>query len=241
MIHCTKLSVSRQLIYLESMDPLNANLLDAVQLVQNNSANKLLEHLLTHNFSAKELEEAHLSSQSALVTGLKYQRKYIAIDSSIDVKLFITMYAKLVFEEIYRNACISMANGEIDSAKDMMAYHGTVESIYEEVFTLNQLKPIIWLWKMDISDEQWKYMTGEIKKRTDEVFRMVRKARNRSFWKKAFRRQPAIKPVHAESEPETVLARIDSSLKEMGVNLPSNSKICDSVYEGHAQFMKELE
>jgi hypothetical protein len=222
------------------MDPLNLDILDAVQLIQHNSANKLLEYLLEKDFSSNDLKDIQLSSQSALVTGLNYQRKYIAIDSSIDVKLFITMYAKLVFEEVYRNACISMAKGELDSVKDMVAYEGTVESIYESVFTLNQLKPIIWLWKMDISDEQWKCIIGEIKKRTDEVFRMVRKVHNRSFWKKAFRRQPSIKPVHAESEPEVVLARIDSSLKKMGVKLPSNSKLCNLFYKGHTQFMEEL-
>ena len=217
------------------------DIMDAVQLIQNNSANKLLEYLLENNFSTKELKDIQLSSQSALVTGLNYQRKYIAIDSSIDVKLFITTYSKLVFGEVYRNACISMDKGELNSAKNMIAYEGTVESIYEDTFTLNQLKPIVWLWKMDISDEQWKSIVGEIKRRTEEVFRMVRKARNRSFWKKAFRRQPSIKPVHAESEPETVLARIDSSLEKMGVKLPSNSKICHLVYKGHKQFMKDLD
>ena len=220
---------------------MNLDILDAVQLIQHNSANKLLETLLKNNFSTKQLKNMQLRSQSILITGLNRQRKYISIDSSIDIELFIVIYTKLVFEEIYREECISMINGEIDSTRRMIADRTTIENVYKNAFTLNELKPIIWLWKMDISDEQWKRITGEIKKYVDEAFKMARKIRNRSVWKKAFSRQSTIKSIHAESEPDVILARISSSLEKMGVKLPSDSKISVSYIEGHRQFMEDLD
>lgn len=222
------------------MDTLNYELLDAIQLVQHNSANDLLEHLLKSKLSSKELKDLQLSSQIDLVTGLNYQRKYISIDSSISVNRFITMYAKIVFEEIYRNACISESEGKLDSAIEFLSYDGTLVSIDECMFTRNHLKPIVWLWKMDISDEQWKYVVDTIKKRTDEAFKMA-KSLSRSFWKKAFVRQPAIKPVHNECEPDVILARISRALKKMDVKLPSQSVIHRLTCVGYKEFMKELE